>query len=98
MTDRRQQRQGATGYVGAAISPRESRKLVLGRGSYIGDLTQPGMLHIAFVRSPYGHARIRSIDTAAARQARGIHAILTGADLAAVTAPLRMAKARRCPR
>ncbi|MCC7370547.1 MAG: xanthine dehydrogenase family protein [Chloroflexi bacterium] len=91
MSDRRPQRHGAPGYVGAAISPRESRKLVLGRGSYIGDLTQPGMLHIAFVRSPYGHAHIRSIDSAAARQAPGIHAVLTGADLARVTAPLRMA-------
>ncbi|MGE3908570.1 MAG: xanthine dehydrogenase family protein molybdopterin-binding subunit [Chloroflexota bacterium] len=88
MNEPQQQRQG---YVGAAISPRETRKLVLGRGTYIGDLTQPGMLHIAFVRSPYGHARILNIDTSAARSAPGIHAVLTGADLAKVTAPLRMA-------
>jgi aerobic carbon-monoxide dehydrogenase large subunit len=82
---------GPRGYVGAPISPRESRKLVLGRGSYIGDLTQPGMLHIAFVRSPHGHARIKNIDTEAARSALGIHAVLTGADLASMTAPFRMA-------
>ena len=49
-------------YVGAAMSPRETKKLVLGRGSYIGDLTVPGMLHAAFVRSPHAHARIVRID------------------------------------
>lgn len=41
------------GYVSAALSPRETRKLVLGRGSYVGDLTAPGLLHAAFVRSPH---------------------------------------------
>jgi aerobic carbon-monoxide dehydrogenase large subunit len=78
-------------YVGAAISPRETRKLVLGRGTYIGDLTQPRMLHAAFVRSPHAHARILRIDADAARRAPGIEAVLTGADLAKVVAPLRMA-------
>jgi carbon-monoxide dehydrogenase large subunit len=79
------------GYVGAALSPRETRKLALGRGSYVGDLTAPGLLHAAFVRSPHAHARIRRIDTAAARGGNGIAAVLTGGDLAALTAPLRIA-------
>src|SRR5215468_9719268 len=78
-------------YVGAALSPRETRKLVLGRGSYIGDLTAPGLLHAAFVRSPHAHARIHAIDVAAARRQPGIAAVLTGHDLARVTAPLRIA-------
>src|SRR5215470_13307916 len=78
-------------YVGAALSPRETKKLVLGRGSYIGDLTAPGMLHAAFVRSPHAHARIHAIDVAAARRQPGIAAVLTGHDLALVTAPLRIA-------
>jgi carbon-monoxide dehydrogenase large subunit len=78
-------------YVGRGLPPRETRKLVLGRGSYIGDLTQPGMLHAAFVRSPHAHARIVAIDAEAARRAPGIAAVLTGADLAKLTAPLRMA-------
>jgi carbon-monoxide dehydrogenase large subunit len=78
-------------YVGAAISPRETRKLVLGRGTYIGDLTQPHLLHAAFVRSPHGHARVLHIDTEAARRAPGIEAVLTGADLAKFVAPFRMA-------
>ena len=79
------------GYVGAALSPRETRKLVLGRGSYVGDLTAPGLLHAAFVRSPHAHARIGRIDVDAARRAPGIAAVLTGHDLARVTAPLRIA-------
>src|SRR4029434_6428270 len=78
-------------YVGAALSPRETKKLVLGRGSYVGDLTAPGMLHAAFVRSPHAHARIVRIDTVAARRQPGIAAVLTGRDLARVTAPLRIA-------
>jgi carbon-monoxide dehydrogenase large subunit len=78
-------------YVGAALSPRETKKLVLGRGSYIGDLTVPGLLHAAFVRSPHAHARIRRIDVDAARRQPGIVAVLTGHDLARVTAPLRIA-------
>src|SRR2546425_3874366 len=78
-------------YVGAALSPRETKKLVLGRGSYVGDLTAPGMLHAAFVRSPHAHARIVGIDVERARRAPGIAAVLTGRDLAEVTAPLRIA-------
>jgi aerobic carbon-monoxide dehydrogenase large subunit len=78
-------------YVGAALSPRETKKLVLGRGSYVGDLTVPGMLHAAFVRSPHAHARILRIDADAARRQPGIVAVLTGHDLARVTAPLRIA-------
>lgn len=66
------------GYVGAALSPRETKKLVLGRGSDVGDLTMPGLLHAAFVRSPHAHARIGRIDIDAARRAPGIAAVLTG--------------------
>src|SRR3989442_4864742 len=78
-------------YVGAALSPREAKKLVLGRGSYVGDLTVPGLLHAAFVRSPHAHARILRIDVEATRRQPGIVAVLTGHDLARVTAPLRSA-------
>ena len=78
-------------YVGAALSPRETKKLVLGRGSYVGDLTVPGLLHAAFVRSPHAHARIRRIEADSARRQPGIAAVLTGHDLSRVTAPLRIA-------
>jgi aerobic carbon-monoxide dehydrogenase large subunit len=78
-------------YVGAALSPREARKLVLGRGSYIGDLTAPGLLHAAFVRSPVAHARIAGIHIEAARRAPRIAAVLTGEDLTRATAALKIA-------
>src|SRR5262249_17475376 len=78
-------------YVGAALSPREARKHVLGRGSYIADLTAPGMLHAAFVRSPHAHARVVRVDVDAARRSPGVVAVLTGHDLAHVTTPLRIA-------
>ena len=78
-------------YVGAGLSPRETRKLVLGRGTYIGDLTASGLLHAAFVRSPHPHARLGRIDIDAARRAPGIAAVLTGEDLARATTPLRIA-------
>ena len=84
-------RRAAPPYVGAALPPRETRKLVLGRGSYIGDLTAPGLLHAAFVRSPHAHARIERIASDAARRAPGIVAVLIGEDLARLTAPLRLA-------
>jgi carbon-monoxide dehydrogenase large subunit len=79
------------GYVGAALSPRETRKLVLGRGAYVGDLTAPGLLQAAFVRSPHAHARLGRLDVTAAGRAPGIVAVFTGHDLARATAPLRIA-------
>ncbi len=79
------------GYVGEALSPRETRKHCLGRGSYVGDIALTGMLHAAFVRSPHAHARIARLDVEAARRAPGVAAVLTGHDLARLTAPLRIA-------
>ena len=52
-----------------------------GRARYAADVRQPGMLHMVYVRSPYPHALIRSISSAAARAIPGVHAVLTGADL-----------------
>ncbi|MBA3264344.1 MAG: xanthine dehydrogenase family protein [Thermoleophilaceae bacterium] len=60
---------------------REDAELLTGRGRFIGDLQRPGMLHAAFLRSPYPHARIESIDSSAATAMPGVHAVLTGADL-----------------
>jgi CO/xanthine dehydrogenase Mo-binding subunit len=54
---------------------------VTGRARYVTDLSQPGMLHAALLRSPHAHARIRSIDASAARAEPGVHAVVTSADL-----------------
>ena len=46
--------------------------MLLGRGRFVGDLTRPGLLHAAFVRSPHAHALVNNIDGTDASQARGI--------------------------
>jgi CO/xanthine dehydrogenase Mo-binding subunit len=54
---------------------------VTGAARYTADVRLPGMLHLAYTRSPLPHARIASIDTQAARAVPGVHAVLTGADI-----------------
>lgn len=66
----------------------EDARLLMGRGRYIDDLpVGADTLHAAFVRSPHGHARILSINTAAARATTGVAAVYTAADLASVIDP-----------
>ena len=83
---------GATaggGWIGATPLRVEDEALLRGRGRFIDDLSPvPGAMHLALVRSPFAHARIRGIDTAAALASPGTLAVLTGADLAAVGRPL----------
>jgi len=57
---------------------------VSGQLIYADDLALPGLLHIAVVRSPYPHARIVAIETEAAEKTRGVHLVLTGADVAGI--------------
>src|SRR6202040_1139414 len=52
-----------------------------GKGTYVDDLRVPGMIFGDFVRSPYGHARIKKIDATKAKAVPGVIAILTAADL-----------------
>ncbi|MFI5267674.1 MAG: xanthine dehydrogenase family protein molybdopterin-binding subunit [Chloroflexota bacterium] len=59
----------------------EGKLKVTGGARYAGDMILPGMLWAKFLRSPFPHARIVSIDTAAAKQVPGVHAVLTGADI-----------------
>ena len=74
-------------YIGKTVPRPNATKLVQGRGQYVDDVVLPRMLHVAFVRSPYGHARITDIDTEEAAQAEGVRRIFTGADLAEVCTP-----------
>ncbi|HEX2126254.1 MAG TPA: hypothetical protein VHF45_06825, partial [Thermoleophilaceae bacterium] len=69
------------GWVGRRMPRREDAELLTGRGRFIGDLGRPGMVHAVFLRSPYPHARILSIDPGRALAMPGVHAVLTGADL-----------------
>ena len=68
--------------VGQPIKRREDPRFITGRGTYTDDVKLPGTQHAVFVRSPLAHARIRSIDTAAARALPGVRAVFTGKDLA----------------
>ena len=69
-------------YVGRTLSRSGARRAVAGRGRYTDDITLPRMVHAAFVRSPYAHAKVVGIDTDAAASQPGVIKIMTGAELA----------------
>src|SRR4051812_7771056 len=70
-----------SGHVGARLSRSDGPAKVAGEFLYSSDLAVEGMLFGATVRSPHAAARIRSIDTTAARALPGVHAVLTHADV-----------------
>jgi aerobic carbon-monoxide dehydrogenase large subunit len=69
-------------YVGSSVARREDAKLLTGQTSWTDNLSVPGMLWVAVVRSPHAHARITSVDTSKAREAEGVVAAFSGEDLA----------------
>lgn len=64
------------GAVGRSVARKEDRRLITGHGNYVSDISLPLMRHVAFLRSPYGHAEIRSVDTSGAEA--GIHGVFSG--------------------
>src|SRR5438270_13089326 len=76
--------------IGSRVSRLEDDALLRGRGRFVDDIVVPGVLHVAFVRSPHPHALIRAIKKSAALAAPGVHAVLTLEDLAPVMARRRM--------
>ncbi|MBO0769888.1 MAG: xanthine dehydrogenase family protein molybdopterin-binding subunit [Actinobacteria bacterium] len=66
--------------LGRARTRKEDARLVTGQTNWTDNIVLPGMLHMAFARSPYAHARITSVDTSAARAMPGVIAVFTGAD------------------
>ncbi len=68
-------------YVSARVRRNEDARLLTGRARFVDDVRVPGMLHVAFVRSDYAHARLVGVDVAAARQRPGVVAAYTAADL-----------------
>src|SRR5215211_4878360 len=71
----------ATRYFGERIKRNEDPRLLTGQGLYVDDVDLPNMLHVAFVRSPYAHAKINSIDVTQALTREGVFAIYTANDL-----------------
>jgi aerobic carbon-monoxide dehydrogenase large subunit len=69
--------------IGQPIRRREDFRFITGQGRYTADINRPGQCHAVFVRSPYAHATIKSVSTAAAMKVPGVVGIFTGKDLAA---------------
>ena len=74
-------------YIGRSVPRPNLARLTQGRGQYISDVTLPRMAHVAFVRSPHAHARIKSITAEAAKKSPGVIAVVTGPELAKVMTP-----------
>ena len=70
----------STSAFGSSIRRREDPRLITGNATYTDDILLPGMLHAAMLRSPYAHARIRSINTTGAANANGVVAVFTAPD------------------
>ncbi len=76
-------------YLSKPARVREDRRFVTGNGRFVADLTPSGTMHIGLVTSPYPHARIVAINVEQALKLPGVVAVLTGAELAKATEPLR---------
>lgn len=81
---------------GTSVKRVEDPRLLTGRGQFINDITLPGMAAVAFVRSPYAHARIRGIDVSEALRSPGVLTILTGEQARLEARPLQ-AKLHEAP-
>jgi aerobic carbon-monoxide dehydrogenase large subunit len=73
---------GGGSEVGRARRRKEDARLVTGRTQWTDNIQLPGMLHVAFLRSPMAHARITRVDTSGARTRRGVVAVFSGQDFA----------------
>jgi carbon-monoxide dehydrogenase large subunit len=77
-----------TTLFGSGIKRREDPRLITGAGTFTDDLKLPGLTYAAILRSPHAHAKIRRIDTAAAANAPGVIAVITGKDVAGKVNPV----------
>jgi aerobic carbon-monoxide dehydrogenase large subunit len=78
------------GYVGQSLKRREDERLLQGRGCFVADVQRPGTLHLAVVRSPHAHARIRAIEVTGARTRSGVADVVTFADVPELARPIPM--------
>ena len=78
--------------IGSSVKRVEDKRILTGNGRYVAGVTVPGMVHAAFLRSPFPPARILSGDASAARDVPGVLAVYTGADLAAIQAVIGAAR------
>src|SRR5512134_134077 len=66
------------GGIGHSVRRKEDARFIRGKGTYFDDITLPGMLHMEILRSPFAHARLKSIDTSRAQELEGVVAVVTG--------------------
>lgn len=88
-------RQRLAAVVGRSVLRKEDGPLLRGEGSFVDDLNMPGALQAAIMRSPVGHGRIVSVDTAAARAVPGVVDVITAADLPEGGRPIPMRMFKR---
>ncbi len=81
MTETVEAQAAAQRYVGGGVLRKEDPALITGQARYVDDIALPGMVWMAIVRSPYAHARITSVDVSRAREAEGVVAAFSGAEL-----------------
>ena len=77
-------------WIGAAIRRKEDPRLLRGTGVYTHDVSLPGMMHLAAVRSPHAHARVQRIDSSEAKAMAGVREVLTGKDIAGRLRPFQL--------
>src|SRR6202158_5718039 len=85
--DRLIKKDGAKNWVGHALPRKEENRLLRGRGKFADDIKLREMLYLRFVRSPYAHARVVSVDTSGAEALPGVVCAITGKEIAAQTQP-----------
>jgi len=75
------------GFAGTSVPRKEDKRLVQGQGVFFDDIKRHGMGYVHFVRSPYAHAKIKSVDVSAAVELPGVYGTLTGDEVAILTDP-----------
>ena len=75
------------GFVGQSVKRVEDERFLIGKGKFVADINPDGVMHAAFLRSPFAHANIHSIDVSAARALRGVVRVFTAAEMNALTNP-----------
>ena len=79
--------------MGAEVKRKEDPRMITGTSTYVTDVVLPGMLWVAFVRSPHAHAKIKKIDARAALKVPGVRMVVTGDDIRTLARPIPPASA-----
>jgi len=87
MTDTQDRQTSGLGFVGQRVKRVEDERFLIGEGEFVADINPDGVAHVAFLRSPFPHAKILSIDVSAAAALPGVERVYTAAQINAMTNP-----------